>query len=62
MPAIVRAMRAFGGRIVSLDVGGHWNRATVCGRDLPPPRALRRVLSSRTETARIMPQVSLRSR
>ena len=62
MPAIVRAMRSFGGRIVSLDVRGHWNRITVCGRDLPPPRALRRVLGSRAETARILPRVSLRSR
>ena len=54
-------MRPFGGRIVSLDVRGHWNRVTVCGRDLPPPPALRRALGARTETARILPRVSLRS-
>ena len=59
--AVVRAMRPFGDRIVSLDVRGHWNRVTVCGRDLPPPRALRRALGARTETARILPRVSLRS-
>ena len=62
MPAIVRAMRPFGGRIVSLDVRGHWNRVTVCGRDLPPPRALRRALASRAETSRILGRVALRTR
>ena len=62
MPAIVRAMRPFGGRIVSLDVRGHWNRVTVCGRDLPPPRALRRALASRAGTSRILGRVALRTR
>ena len=62
MPAIVRAMRPLGGRIVSLDVRGHWNRVTVCGRDLPPPPALRRVLASRAETSRILGRVALRTR
>jgi SAM-dependent methyltransferase len=62
MPAIVRAMRPFNGRIVSLDVRGHWNRVTVCGRDLPPPRGLRRALAGRAETCRILPRVSLRTR
>jgi spermidine synthase len=62
MPAVVRAMRPFGGRIVSLDVRGYWNRVTVCGRDLPTPPALRRTLGARKETARILPRVSLRSR
>lgn len=62
MPAVVRAMRPLGGRIVSLDVRGHWNRITVCGRDLPPPRDLRRQLASREETRRILPRVGLRSR
>lgn len=62
MPAIVRAMRPFGGRIVSLDVRGHWNRVTVGGRDLPPPRDLRKALAGRAETSRILPRVSLRTR
>jgi len=62
MPTIVRAMRGFGGRIVSLDVRGHWNRVTVCGRDLPPPRTLRRILASHPATAAILPRVALRSR
>ena len=62
MPAVVRAMRPFGGRIVSLNVRGHWNRVTVCGRDLPPPRALRRALASRAETSRILGRVALRTR
>ena len=62
MTAIVRAMRPFGGRIVSLDVRGHWNRVAVCGRDLLPPRALRRALAGRPETARMLRRVALRSR
>jgi len=62
MPAIVRAMRPFGGRIVSLDVRGHWNRVTVCGRDLPAPRALRKALAGRAETCRILSRVTLRTR
>lgn len=62
MPEIVRAMRPFRGRIVSLDVRGHWNRVTVCGRDLPPPRALRMALAGRAETSRILGRVALRTR
>ena len=62
MPAIVRAMRPIGGRIVSLDVRGHWNRVTVCGRDLPTARTLRKVLRGRPETARILGRVALRRR
>jgi spermidine synthase len=62
MPGVVRAMRSFGGRIVSLDVRGHWNRVTVCGRDLPPPRALRQALGARPEMARVLPRLGLRSR
>jgi SAM-dependent methyltransferase len=62
MPEVVGAMRPFGGRIVSLGVSGHWNRVTVCGRDLPPPRALRRVLACRPETARMLRRVALRIR
>ena len=60
-PAIVRAMRPFGGRIVSLDVRGHWNRVTVCGRDLPPPRVLRAALAARAETGRILGRLALRA-
>jgi SAM-dependent methyltransferase len=62
MPAVVRALRPFGGRIVSLDVRGHWNRITVCGRDLPSARVLRKALASRTETSRMLRRVALRSR
>jgi spermidine synthase len=62
MPAIVRAMRPFGGRIVSLDVRGHWNRVTLCGRDLASPRALRKVLEGRAETFRILRRMALRTR
>ena len=62
MPEVVRALRPFGGRIVSFDVHGHWNRVTLCGRDLLPPRALRRALTGRPETARMLRRVALRSR
>jgi SAM-dependent methyltransferase len=62
MPAIVRAMHQFGGRTVSLDVRGHWNRVTVCGRDLCPPRELRRLLATRPETARMLGRVAVRAR
>jgi len=60
-PGVVRAMRSFGGRIVTLGVRGHWNRVTVAGRDLPPPRALRSVLAARPETSRILGRLALRS-
>jgi SAM-dependent methyltransferase len=62
MPGVVRALRPFGGRIVSLDVRGHWNRITICGRDLPSARVLRRALASRAETSRMLRRVALRSR
>jgi spermidine synthase len=62
MPGVVRAMRPFGGRIVSMDVRGHWNRVTVYGRDLPPPRTLRKALRARPEIARVLPRLGLRSR
>ena len=61
MPAIVRAMRPIGGRILSLDVRGHWNRVTVCGRDLPPARAFRAALAARAETGRILGRLALRA-
>ena len=62
MPAVVRAMRPLGGRVVSMDVSGHWNRVTLCGRDLPAPRALRRILGTRPEIARVLGRIALRSR
>lgn len=62
MPAIVRAMRPFGFPVASLDIHGHWNRVAVTGRDLPPPRRLRRELEARAETARMLRRVSLRTR
>ncbi len=62
MPAIIRAMRPLGGRIVSMQVRGHWNRVTACGRDLPTARALREVLRGRPETRRLLAQVALRRR
>jgi predicted membrane-bound spermidine synthase len=61
-PAIARAMRAFGRRLVSIEVRGHWNEVLVCGRDLPAPRAIRRALAARAETCRILGLVAVRRR
>jgi len=62
MPAILRAMRPFGGRIVSLDVRGHWNRLTVCGRSVPTPRELRRTLGTHAWLGPVLRRLALRSR
>lgn len=59
-PAVVRAMRAFGPRVVSLDVRRHWNRIVVGGRSVPGARDLRRLLSTRAPLARVLRQVSAR--
>jgi len=61
-PAVQRAMQAFPGRTVSLDVRGHWNRILLCGRDVPPPRELRRRLGRHAAVARILPGLALRTR
>ena len=58
---VVRALRPIGGRIVSLDVHGHWNRVTVAGRTLPPPRTLRRIFARRRETTRMLDRVAVRA-
>jgi spermidine synthase len=60
-PEIVTAMRRLGGSLLSIDVRGYWNRVVVCGRDLPPPRAFRVLLSRCSETAAMLRRVSLRS-
>jgi spermidine synthase len=59
--AVVTAMRPLGGRVVSLDVRGHWNRVVICGRSLPPPRALRAALALSPDTVRMLRRISLRS-
>jgi spermidine synthase len=60
-PAVARAMRRFGPRVVSLDVHGHWNRAVLGGRDVPAARELRQLLSGREETAAVLPRLSVRA-
>jgi hypothetical protein len=60
-PAIIEVMRSFGGRVVSLDVRGHWNRILLCGHELPAPRELRVALGRRPELARMLGFVSVRS-
>lgn len=61
MPDIVRAMRPLGGRVVSLDVRGHWNRIVVCGQ-LPAPAQMRHVLGGYPALAAILPRLAIRSR
>jgi spermidine synthase len=62
MPDIVRAMRPLGGRVVSFDVRGHWNRIVVGGSGLPPPARLRQVFRGHPSLARILPRLAVRSR
>jgi precorrin-6B methylase 2 len=62
MPAVVRAMRPLGGRVVSLDVRGHWNRIVVGGRWLPPAAAVRRGLGRHPRLARLLPRLALHTR
>jgi SAM-dependent methyltransferase len=59
--AIVRAMRPFGGRIVSLDVRGHWNRVVVTGRGVPVPLEFRRHLAGHRALSRSLARLALRS-
>lgn len=61
-PAIVRALRPMGHRIVSLDVRGHWNRIVMSGRDLPPPRVLRARLGLSRELRGMLAAVAVRTR
>ena len=62
MPAVVRAARAFGGRVVSLDVAGHYNRIVVAGPSVPGPRALRRILAADGRLRGMLRRVAVRSR
>jgi len=62
MPAVVRAARVFGDRIVSLDVAGHYNRIVVAGTAVPEPRALRRLLAGDRRLAATFGRVAVRAR
>jgi spermidine synthase len=62
MPGITRAMHLLGGRVVSLDVRGHWNRIVVGGRDVPPPARLRQVLREHPRLAPMLPRLAIRTR
>lgn len=61
-PAVVRAMRPFGKRVVSLDVKRHWNRIVVGGRAVPSAREIRGRLSRKGLLARMLRHVSVRER
>jgi SAM-dependent methyltransferase len=62
MPAVARAARVFGGRVVSLDVAGHWNRIVVAGTRVPEPRGLRRLLEADGRLEAMLRRVVVRSR
>jgi precorrin-6B methylase 2 len=62
MANIVGTMRPLGGRVVSLDVRGHWNRIVVGGRDVPLPAQLRQVLREHHQLAPMLPRLAVRSR
>jgi SAM-dependent methyltransferase len=62
MPDIVRAMRPLGGRVVSLDVRGHWNRIVAGGPELPRPDRMRRVLGRHPSLAPLLSRLAIRSR
>jgi len=59
-PAVVRAMRRFGPRVVSMNVHGHWNRIVLGGRDVPAARARRARLAAHPALAAVLPRVSVR--
>jgi spermidine synthase len=61
-PAVARAMRAFGPRVVSIDVRRHWNRIVIGGRDVPPPREVRRRLARQPPLARVLSRLNVRRR
>jgi spermidine synthase len=60
-PDVVRAMRPIGGRIVSLDVRGHWNRIVACGGQVRARELRRRLGDAHPELARRLRQISLRT-
>jgi spermidine synthase len=60
-PVVVRALRPFGPRVVSLDVHGYWNRVVVAGRDVPAPRVVRARLAAHAPLASVLPRISVRS-
>jgi spermidine synthase len=56
---VARAMRPLGRRIVSLDVGGHWNRILVCGPGLRPRDLRHRLQAGHPELAHRLGRGSL---
>lgn len=61
-PAVVRAMRRLGARVVSLDVKRHWNRIVIGGHGLPAARDLRRRLEAEPRFAPLLRQIAVRER
>jgi spermidine synthase len=61
-PAVTRALRPHGGRVVSLNVHGYWNRILYCGRDLPGAAEMRRRLKRHGAFADLLSRVSVTER
>jgi predicted membrane-bound spermidine synthase len=59
MPAVVRACRGLGRRVLYLDVDGYWNRVVVCG-PLPSPASVRARLARADQLARVLRRVAVR--
>jgi SAM-dependent methyltransferase len=62
MPGVVRAMGLLGGRVVSLDARGHWNRIVVGGTAVPEPLRLRRILRAHPLLSPLLPRLAVRTR
>ncbi len=61
-PAVARAMKRFGPRVVSLDVKRYWNRIVIGGADVPRARDLRRRLASDPRLVPLLSRVAVRER
>jgi spermidine synthase len=60
-PAVARALRLAHQRLLSIGVQGYWNHILVCGRDVPDPREVRRLLHTHGAFERLLPRLSIRA-
>jgi spermidine synthase len=60
-PAVVRALRPFGGRVVCLHVRGHWNRIVLSGAGLRAGNLRGRLRQGHPDLARAIDEVSVRT-
>lgn len=59
-PAVVRALRPLGPRVVSIDIRGYWNRVVLAGRSVPDARAVRARLAGHPGLAALLPRIGVR--